>query len=270
VGEKNLKGVQDGKFDFEAGREKIWFAKQTIMNACGTQALLGIVLNNDGEEKEGKIEIGEELGGFKEFTGMFEPEDRGEALSNHELIREVHNSFAKSSPFVDETTRDGGEKEDVFHFVAYTVVQGELWEIDGLQEAPISHGKVEKVGKECFEEKVIEVVTRRVERYEGGEIMFNLLALCRDLRVKARELGDFEMLEREEMKREAWIFENSLRRHNFVGFAGEVLKGVVKGKLGEGEDKYREWIEEAKRKTKARAEEGRKKKGGDEDEEMSG
>jgi ubiquitin carboxyl-terminal hydrolase L5 len=80
------------------------------------------------------------------------------------------------------------------------------------------------------------------------------------------------MLIREEGKRNEWMFENALRRHNFVGFAGEVLKGVIEGKLKEGPEAYKKWIGDAKAKTKKRAEEQKKKKGGagDEDEEMIG
>ena len=67
-----------------------------------------------------------------------------------------------------------------------------------------------------------------------------------------------EALEEEEEKRTGWLWENALRRHNFVGFVGELLKGVVKDKLGKGEGEYDKWIEDAKKKTQRRAEERRK------------
>lgn len=56
---------QDGTFDYEAGESGMFFAAQTIQNACGTQALLSVVLNHAD-----KFEIGEKLGEFKEFAGM--------------------------------------------------------------------------------------------------------------------------------------------------------------------------------------------------------
>ncbi|KAK6948689.1 hypothetical protein Daesc_010459 [Daldinia eschscholtzii] len=252
----------DGTFDHDAA-ERLWFAAQTIQNACGTQALLSVLMNRSEE-----VDIGARLRDFREFTMALPPEFRGEALSNSELIRDVHNSFARSSPFVDETQRTGGETEDAFHFVAYAPVDGVLYELDGLQPAPISHGAC---AKEAFPERVMEVLQRRIARYELSEIRFNLMAMVGDRRIVARAIGDAEMLAREERKRRDWQFENALRRHNFVGFAGAVLKGVVEAKLKEGgEDAYNKWIEEAKGKTRQRLESRRKGGGGGEDVEMEG
>jgi ubiquitin carboxyl-terminal hydrolase L5 len=252
----------DGSYDYAAA-ETLFFAHQTIQNACGTQALLSVLLNIDTASRDGQeIALGKDLGEFKEFTQGFPSEFRGEALSNSERIRDVHNSFAKSSPFVDETQHTAGDDDDVYHFIAYTPINGTLYELDGLQPAPIAHGKC---SFDEFPEKVIPVLQRRIARYPSDEIRFNLLAMVRDLRIKAREIGDQEFLVKEEAKRNEWMFENALRRHNFVGFAGDVLKGVVKKKLEEG--KYDEWVGDAKKKTEKRMDE--RKKGGGEDVEMA-
>jgi ubiquitin carboxyl-terminal hydrolase L5 len=69
-------------------------------------------------------------------------------------------------------------------------------------------------------------------------------------------------LEQEERKRTEWMWENALRRHNFVGFVGELLKGVVREKLAAGQGEYEKWIEEAKGRTRKR---GGEMKGGGED-----
>ncbi|KAK4215930.1 ubiquitin carboxyl-terminal hydrolase [Rhypophila decipiens] len=252
----------DGTFDHEAAESSLWFAAQTIQNACGTQALLSVLLNKaeneSGAEEGGYIDVGPTLRDFREFTMVLPPEFRGEALSNAELIRDVHNSFSKSSPFVDETQRNPDDPtEDAFHFIAYTPINGTLYELDGLQPAPISHGSC---SQQEFPQKVMDVLMRRIARYDATEIRFNLLAMVRDLRIRARELGDVELLEREERKRHDWRFENALRRHNFLGFQGEVLKGVVAAKLKDGS--YEQWIEAGKDKMKKRIEERRKEMGG--------
>ncbi|KAI9884328.1 MAG: hypothetical protein M1823_003889 [Watsoniomyces obsoletus] len=257
--------TRDGTYDFEAS-ERLFFASQTIQNACGTQALLSILLN-----MVDRVDVGDPLGEFREFTGGLPAEIRGEALSNSELIRSVHNSFARSSPFIDETQRTANEgDDDVYHFIAYVPVLGQLYELDGLQPAPISHGNCTF---DEFPEKVIPVLQRRIQRYPADEIRFNLMAVVKDQRISAREEGDVGKLMREEHKRVEWRRENALRRHNFVGFTGEVLKCVVRQKLGEkkgegeaGMGGYEKWVEEAKRKTRRRMEERGKGRGGGGDE----
>jgi len=74
TGEKPTSVPKDGTFDHEAvekgstGEEGgVWFAAQTIQNACGTQALLSVLLNKQGEG----VEIGGPLGEFREFTRAF-------------------------------------------------------------------------------------------------------------------------------------------------------------------------------------------------------
>ncbi|KFX92193.1 hypothetical protein V490_05521 [Pseudogymnoascus sp. VKM F-3557] len=248
-----------------AAAESLFFAKQTIQNACGTQALLSVLLNVDTAAPSGEgVALGKELEGFKEFTSQFPPEFRGEALSNSDRIREVHNSFAKSSPFsMEEQQRAAGDDDELYHFIAYTPIDGILYELDGLQEAPISHGPCKF---EEFPEKVVPVLQDRIGRYPATEIRFNLLAMVRDLRIRARETGDEGLLVQEEGKRQGWMFENALRRHNFVGFGAEMLKAVMREKIKEG--KYEEWVEGAKKAYKGRVDERRR--GGDGDEEMAG
>jgi ubiquitin carboxyl-terminal hydrolase L5 len=237
----------------------LFFAAQTIQNACGTQAILSVILNNDSgdtaahgmkDTSDFAIDIGHELRSFKDFTNGFPSELRGEALSNSSLIRTTHNSFARSSPFADETQREATGTEDLFHFIGYITHHDILYELDGLQPYPISHGPCTP---EEFPEKIIPVLQRRIERYPAGEVRFNLMAVCRDLRVRAQEIGDLEALAREKQKRTQWEWENALRRHNFVGFTGEILKGVVKQKLANGE--YEKWVKDAKEATEKRLKE---------------
>ena len=68
TGEKPGNTPRDGSFDFDAP-DDLFFAAQTIQNACGTQALLSVLLN-----KEAEVDIGPQLKEFKEFTGAFPSE----------------------------------------------------------------------------------------------------------------------------------------------------------------------------------------------------
>ncbi|OAA56981.1 26S proteasome-associated ubiquitin [Niveomyces insectorum RCEF 264] len=264
---------RDGQFDYDAA-ERLFFARQTIQNACGTQALLSVLLNKTddggGTTSDTSVDVGAHLRTFREFAMALPPDLRGEALSNDELIRDVHNSFAKSSPFVDETQRTAGadDSEDVFHFIAYTAVNGRLYELDGLQPAPIDHGPCGGGGGDddplIFAERALAAVQRRIARYGAEEIHFNLLAAVRDRRLLARELGDGELLAREARKRRAWQFENALRRHNFVGFAHEVLEGVVENHLRaggpDGAAAYDKWVGDATARFQRRIEEKQRRR----------
>ncbi|KAL8944820.1 MAG: hypothetical protein Q9216_000242 [Gyalolechia sp. 2 TL-2023] len=67
----------------------IWFANQTVNNACASVALLNIV-NNVPE-----LDLGDQLEQFKRFTADFTPALRGDAVGNFEFVKAIHNSFAR-------------------------------------------------------------------------------------------------------------------------------------------------------------------------------
>lgn len=156
------------------------------------------------------------------------------------------------------------EDDDVYHFIAYTSINNTLYELDGLQPAPIRHGDHGACPPEILADAVVPVLQRRIERYPSTEIRFNLLAVCEDLRERARKIGDSESLAREEARRREWRWENALRRHNFVGFVGELSKGVTAAKLKDGT--YDQWIKDATDATQRRLQEKQRK--GDNSDEM--
>lgn len=247
----------DGALD-AAAAGSLFFVAQTIRNACATQALLAVLLNATA------VDVGPHLAGFRDFAMALPPDVRGDALGNAALIRDVHNGFARSNPFVDETRAPADPDDDnddddaaaAFHFVAYAPVAGTLYELYGLQPAPIAHGPCP--GPDDFPARVADVLRRRVARYDAAEIRFNLLAVCRDLRLRALDFAD-EDLRREERKRRDWLFENALRRHNFVAFSAEVLKAVIRNRLRAGPHAFDAWVDESlDRKSAADARRGRR------------
>ena len=72
-----------------------------------------------------KIEIGNELTTIKNFSVGMTSKDKGWTIGNSDVIREVHNSFARQDPFtIEEDQRSAKEDEDVFHFVGYVPYDG--------------------------------------------------------------------------------------------------------------------------------------------------
>jgi ubiquitin carboxyl-terminal hydrolase L5 len=157
--------------------EDLYFAKQVIINACATQAILAILMNN-----EGNIELGPDLLELKNFTKLMDPYMKGLSISNCEKIRQEHNKFSRPEPFVFTGKKKAEEKEDVFHFVAYFLYKNGVYEIDGLREGPILIA--ENVNNESWIKAVQPSIMNRINLYSNNEIKFNLLAIVPDKKLK--------------------------------------------------------------------------------------
>ncbi|BFZ61156.1 hypothetical protein YB2330_002215 [Saitoella coloradoensis] len=236
--EHGEQSAQGGTPD-ENASTSLWFAHQTIQNACGTQAILSILLNNP------KIEVGEELSAFKDFTRDFPPEIRGDALTNSDVFARVHNSFARVEPWeADEEAplREGEEGEAPYHFIAYVPIDGTLWELDGLKPAPVRHGPVVGPASADFADALIPVLERRISTFASTSIEFSLLALTRDLRLSPFATEETRM--EEEEKRRRWAREQELRQHNFLPLVMGLVQEVVKRRVAEGKSFVREDVME--------------------------
>jgi ubiquitin carboxyl-terminal hydrolase L5 len=82
-------------------------------------------------------------------------------LSNSQEIRSLHNSFAR--PNFLEIESGKGSKEDAYHFVTYVPVNGRVYELDGLRDAPIDLGTIPD-GKDWLS-VVHDVLESRIKRF---------------------------------------------------------------------------------------------------------
>jgi ubiquitin carboxyl-terminal hydrolase L5 len=97
-------------------------------------------------------------------------------MSNSELIRTSHNSFARPEPF-EMTEKQAGKEDDVYHFTAYMPIDGNLYELDGLQEGPILLGPIKD--KKDWWKDAQPILRERMQTFAAGETSFNILAVCR-------------------------------------------------------------------------------------------
>ena len=125
-----------------------------------------------------EVDLGAELTNLRQFSTGLPSNDKGHLIGNSDKIRVAHNSFHRQDPFVmDEETKTAGKDDDVFHFISFVPHKGTLYELDGLQAGPISHG-------ECSEDTWLalarEQIQQRIQNYAASEIRFNLLAIIGD------------------------------------------------------------------------------------------
>eukprot|EP01083_Nonionella_stella_P273052 926232_1 len=233
--------------------EGVFFAKQTIHNACATQAILNILLNCSKQ-----LQLGDTLTNFLEFTESLDPESIGIALGNQDKIRQAHNSFKAPEPIQIERAKDDDEGE-AFHFISYVPINGILYEIDGLQKGP---RLIDACDENDWFTKAKNILQQRMMSYQSKELRFTLLAICKDLKVKYSEekkelMAEEEtdeikvkideldrLIKEEEIKKEKWRKENIRRRHNYFPFILNLI-----GMLGK-QGLLRDLTEKAKEKKK--------------------
>ncbi|NXP21008.1 UCHL5 hydrolase, partial [Scytalopus superciliaris] len=214
--------VQDSRLD------TIFFAKQVINNACATQAIVSVLLNCAHQD----IHLGETLSEFKEFSQSFDAAMKGLALSNSEVIRQVHNSFARQQMF-EFDAKSSAKEEDAFHFVSYVPVNGRLYELDGLREGPIDLGAC---NQDDWISAVRPVIEKRIQKQDLLEFFFVLLKeepmdtdqSSNMLSSIQSEVAKYQMLiEEENQKLKRYKIENIRRKHNYLPFIMELLKTLA-------------------------------------------
>uniref|UniRef100_A0A8C5B7B5 Ubiquitin carboxyl-terminal hydrolase n=1 Tax=Gadus morhua TaxID=8049 RepID=A0A8C5B7B5_GADMO len=132
-----------------SGDSDVYFLKQTVVNSCGTVALLHTVANN-----KDKVEFSDDsaLKKFLDETADMTAEDRAKQLE-------------KNQPAADKVN---------FHFIAFVNVNGKLHELDGRMDGPVSHGSTKDTS---FLSDAARVCRGFMER-EKGEVRFSAVALC--------------------------------------------------------------------------------------------
>ncbi|PLB39383.1 ubiquitin C-terminal hydrolase 37 [Aspergillus candidus] len=172
----------------------LWFANQTASNSCASVALLNIVNNIEG------VDLGENLQQFKDFTMPFTPALRGDAISNFDFVKRIHNSFARRMDILNcdlslkhealsrrsssrKNDHDDGEPDSGFHFVAFVPALDRVWKFDGLERQPQSLGDC--TPDTDWLDLVKSDILKRMAEYEEGRIEFSVLSLSKDPLVDA-------------------------------------------------------------------------------------
>nr|AWK91365.1 ubiquitin carboxyl-terminal hydrolase L1 [Andrias davidianus] len=144
---------------------KVYFMKQTIGNSCGTVGLIHTVANNQDKLS---FDEGSVLEKFLTETAGLSPEERAEHLELNKAIQEAHDAIAEEGHCrVDDKVN--------FHFILFTNVDGNLYELDGRMPFPVHHGSTSDASLLKDAAKICRQFTAR----EQGEVRFSAVALSK-------------------------------------------------------------------------------------------
>ncbi|KAJ7594681.1 hypothetical protein C8J56DRAFT_927375 [Mycena floridula] len=215
-----------------------FFAHQVVNNACATLAVVNALGNIPA------LTCGKPLQELLGFAQELDPQTRGIVISSADWLREAHNSLTPPNSISLEGLGLPKKSEEAYHFVVYLPVAGSVYELDGLKEHPVNHGVFQE-SSGGWTAKASEIIQNRISTYPEGALDFTLLALHNDpLPELEKELTRCQAsnnhaeaaeivvkIDMENVKRAGWAFENSLRRHNHLGFAHALLSALASANL---------------------------------------
>ncbi|XP_044333709.1 ubiquitin carboxyl-terminal hydrolase 3 isoform X2 [Triticum aestivum] len=110
--------------------KKVYFTKQTVGNACGT---IGIIHAIGNAVSKIKLVDGSYFHRFYKQTADMDPIQRAAFLEEDQEMEDAHSVAAAGG---DTEAKDGV----IEHYVCFSCVDGELYELDGGNPQPIHHG----------------------------------------------------------------------------------------------------------------------------------
>ncbi|PIN13530.1 Ubiquitin C-terminal hydrolase UCHL1 [Handroanthus impetiginosus] len=143
----------------------VYFMKQTVENACGTIGLLHAIGNITSEIK---LVEGSYLDKFFKATANMDPSERAAFLENDNEMEVAHSIAAIAG---DTEASDNV----VEHFICFTCVNGQLYELDGRKAGPISHGAS---STSTLLQDAAKVIQKFIEK-NPDSINFNVIAISK-------------------------------------------------------------------------------------------
>ncbi|KAI8060052.1 hypothetical protein BC940DRAFT_312862 [Gongronella butleri] len=148
----------------------IHFFKQTISNACGMIGLLHALANN--KQKPGIFSADDALfPSIMRQTKDMTPNERAAFLETCAPLAQVHAHGAESG----QTEAPSLEEQIYLHFICFVNIDGVLYQLDGRQEFPVSHGPITN---SLLEDTV--VVMKEFMARDPEEANFSAIALTSD------------------------------------------------------------------------------------------
>ena len=157
-----------------AGGAYPFFMKQFVENACGTIAVLHVMLNL---HVQGKLSIADSsyVRRMLDSTSMLSPDERGNWLEADPEIEKMHTFFEGEG----QSTVTTGDVDT--HFIAFvpSVDNSRVIELDGRKSGPIDRGPVDASHPiDPFGVAVLNVIKSQFMERNPEDIRFSILALA--------------------------------------------------------------------------------------------
>jgi len=157
----------------EVSKDKVWFTKQRIGNACGTIGILHTLANLSQQLTEITITPSSWLHEFYTNTpNSMSPITKAEILESNDEIETLHDE-STSNTRLNQTSRGNINDKVITHFVSIVNVEDKIYELDGRKKGPVLHGDTSE-GRFLFDG--MKVVKKFMDR-DPSEIRFTILAL---------------------------------------------------------------------------------------------
>uniref|UniRef100_A0A453P7F5 Ubiquitin carboxyl-terminal hydrolase n=1 Tax=Aegilops tauschii subsp. strangulata TaxID=200361 RepID=A0A453P7F5_AEGTS len=145
--------------------KKVYFTKQTVGNACGT---VGVIHAIGNAASDIKLVEGSYFDRFYKQTADMDPVQRAVFLEEDDEMEGAHSVAA--------TAGDTDVNVEVNeHFVCFSCVDGELYELDGRKSKPISHGPS---SPETLLQDAAKVIKARIAT-NPNSLNFNVMVLSK-------------------------------------------------------------------------------------------
>lgn len=137
----------------EAAKERLYFMRQTIRNACATMALIHLLANQCNDHD---FEPDSSMKAFIKESKQLEPEVKANKFESCETIATAHEKAS-----VEGQTEAPAASEAVeYHFISIIHNNNTIYEMDGRKQGPINHGPT---SQENFLRDAMKVVKQFVD-----------------------------------------------------------------------------------------------------------
>ena len=189
-------------------------------------------------------------------------------LTCSEHIRITHNRFAPFDPFeaLPQPEDDLRPRQSAHHYIAFLVINQQLYELDGLKQGPMHYGPCTDSE---FADKVADVLQARINTFGSKSIDFALMSIKEDplkqlqvqLAANPSDPNTLNEIHRITEQRKEYQEDVQLQRHNYLPLLLALCSAVAE-KHGADAVRFDEFLASARSKTAERVNQEKSKRQG--------